>query len=386
VQRALAKSPADRFATMEELIAALPSRAGVTPAPGWAAPPSLPAALAVTPLSFGLGPPPTPSDPRAPASSRARWTLAAVCAAAGAGVAVAAVWLQGDAPAIPPPVGSPRPSEVAARGPDTAPRAQIAPAHAAPADLHCPAIDPAAASRAVAPPLGRPTFRRGADLIIDFSLDQIAPHPEIAGAGGIAVADPAFDGLRGCTESPTGELAVPGAAIDHAAAALRVEITSVEPAGTPAPGGAGARCSYRLTDAHHPELYASLGRDDVPAGNALTGLVRDGNAVYATLQFNGHARATHRKGNLVAMLDLCEHRVVWRSADLTSNAAIALRGDALITGYGFTAEPDSLTALNRWTGARLQRIPLPRTPSELRIRNGTLYVRLYDGYAIVPLR
>src|SRR6185503_19779306 len=117
-----------------------------------------------------------------------------------------------------------------------------------------------------------------------------------------------------------------------------------------------------------------------------SGVVRDGSVVYVTLQFIGYAKEIGRKGNLVVALDLCTHRVLWRSADIVSNSAMLLVGDAIITGYGFTAEPDFLIVLDRWTGAQVQKLTLPKGPDDLRIANGTLFVRLYDGYASIPLR
>lgn len=123
----------------------------------------------------------------------------------------------------------------------------------------------------------------------------------------------------------------------------------------------------------------------MPPFNELTGVLRAGNIVYATLQFNGYAKEIRGKGNLVVALDLCTHAVRWRTADMVSNAAMIAHGDLLITGYGFTAESHHLSYLNRYTGAVLLKENLPKSPEDMRLKDGKLYVRLYDGYLVKPL-
>jgi hypothetical protein len=142
-------------------------------------------------------------------------------------------------------------------------------------------------------------------------------------------------------------------------------------------------CTYRLSDRQDPSRWAEL--PSLPF-NALSGVVRKGDAAYATLQWNGYAAEIRGRGNVVVALDLCAHTTLWTSANLSSNAALLLHGDTLITGYGFTAEKHYLEILNRWTGAEVQRLPLPKSPDDLRVKDGTLYVHLYDGYAAIPLR
>src|SRR5262249_62031057 len=112
---------------------------------------------------------------------------------------------------------------------------------------------------------------------------------------------------------------------DDARSARRIAVTAGEPAGKSGRSWPGVRCAYQLVDRKNPELHAKLD-DVVPPFNELTGVLRAGNVVYATLQFNGYAKEIRGKGNLVVALDLCTHDVRWRTADLVSNAAMILQG------------------------------------------------------------
>jgi hypothetical protein len=55
--------------------------------------------------------------------------------------------------------------------------------------------------------------------------------------------------------------------------------------------------------------------------------------------------------------------VVWRSPNLVSNHRVWILGDYLVTGYGFSDERDYLFVLNKWTGAVVQKLPLPKAPA-----------------------
>lgn len=249
----------------------------------------------------------------------------------------------------------------------------------------CKPVDWSGGPRQLPPLLGSAKVERGKALIVDFTLDKVAPTPAQSGVGGIT-GDPALrDALGNCSDSPTGERAKVGARYEDGRTGLLIEVTEVAPAGQSGRKWEGVRCGYRISLKDDPSQYVTLGAEDVPPFNALSGLQRDHQAVYAALQFNGYAKEIGNKGNLVLGLDLCAHKVAWRSRDLASNAALLLYRDYLITGYGFTKELSRLFVLNRWTGNPAQLISLPKSPSDLRVQEGKLFVRLYDGYAAFPL-
>ena len=145
-------------------------------------------------------------------------------------------------------------------------------------------------------------------------------------------------------------------------------------------------CGVRLADPETPSRFLNVPLSELPAQNELTGIVRAGDSVYLLLQFNGYAKEIGGQGNLVIAGDLCRHRLTWRSPNLASNAPALIRGEYLITGYGFTKEPDWLFVFDRRTGQTIQKLPLPKSPENLRVIEHQLFVQLYDGYAVFGMK
>lgn len=73
-------------------------------------------------------------------------------------------------------------------------------------------------------------------------------------------------------------------------------------------------------------------------------------------------------------LDPAREEVVWRTRDLVSNDIFLVLDHALITGYGFTAEADSVFLLDRRSGDVLDAHPLDSAHSYMEFRGDTLHV------------
>lgn len=232
-------------------------------------------------------------------------------------------------------------------------------------------------------PFGAVKLTRSPKLVVEFSLASVAPEPIAVGSGMFSESGPGYPDL-GCSDSPSGELARAGASHVDDVTGLRIVVTVAAPAGRSGRGWEGARCRYRISDLDRDALWAELG-DVVPAFSAVSGIVRSGDVIFVQLGFNGYSKEAGGKGNFVVALDLAAHRELWRTKDMTSNGAMLLAGDYLVTGYGFTKEKAALHAFDRTTGELVQTIALPKAPSDLRRTREALFVRLYDGYARVEL-
>ena len=80
-------------------------------------------------------------------------------------------------------------------------------------------------------------------------------------------------------------------------------------------------------------------------------------------------------------------RRLWRSKALVANARnFAVTPDYLVTGYGFTAEPDWLYLLDRRTGRVVERLSLPSAPEKITRSGKHFVVRTYDHVLTVKLR
>ena len=75
--------------------------------------------------------------------------------------------------------------------------------------------------------------------------------------------------------------------------------------------------------------------------------------------------------------DLENDKLLWRSADQTYNSMnFVVKGDVILCGYGFTAEPDYLYQINRNTGEVIDRLSLKKAPDLIIEQDGKLYVQL----------
>ena len=92
-----------------------------------------------------------------------------------------------------------------------------------------------------------------------------------------------------------------------------------------------------------------------------------------------YAKSSGGQTGYVTALDPVTGELFWRSEPRVSNARTFVSvGPYLVTGYGFTAEPDALMALRRKDGVIMVRTRLHSAPEYLFDKDGTLLVRAYD--------
>lgn len=107
-------------------------------------------------------------------------------------------------------------------------------------------------------------------------------------------------------------------------------------------------------------------------------VVRD-NVLYVSTGHRTYAASSFGKNAFISAIDLATGELLWQSDPLVSNAAnFLLMGDYIISGYGFTAEPDFLFVLDRTNGKIVKRIPVKSGPEYIIERDGQLFVRTYD--------
>jgi hypothetical protein len=111
----------------------------------------------------------------------------------------------------------------------------------------------------------------------------------------------------------------------------------------------------------------------------ITHALREGDTLYVCNGGGSYARDVFGKKGFVTALDARTGALRWRSAPLTCGATLVLTGDHLITGYGFTAEPDFLHVLRKADGKAVARHVLPSGPSSLTLEGDALVVDTYGG-------
>ena len=112
-----------------------------------------------------------------------------------------------------------------------------------------------------------------------------------------------------------------------------------------------------------------------------------GGVLYVANAHRTYASTTSNRNGYLTALDPETGRVLWQSPSLVANAdGFAVVGDVIVTGYGFTAEPDYLYALDRRTGRALDRLPLPTGPERITANDTRLNIRTYDHRVVARLR
>lgn len=109
--------------------------------------------------------------------------------------------------------------------------------------------------------------------------------------------------------------------------------------------------------------------------------------LYVENAHSTYARSSYGQNAYITAFDVKTKGRLWRSKALVANAqTFAVTPDYLITGYGFTAEPDWLYLLDRRTGRVVERLALPSAPEKITRSGKSFVVRTYDHVLTVRLR
>ena len=100
-----------------------------------------------------------------------------------------------------------------------------------------------------------------------------------------------------------------------------------------------------------------------------------------------YARSSRGMNAYITAIDTRTNRVLWRSQPLVSNSNnFEVIGNLIVSGYGFTAEPDYLYLLDKKTGDVRQRLAVKSKADYIIHKNNKIYVRAYDTDLVVNLK
>jgi hypothetical protein len=144
------------------------------------------------------------------------------------------------------------------------------------------------------------------------------------------------------------------------------------------------RYSFDLESYSHPPRVAPGEREFVY--EEIVWAREAGGVLYVENAHSTYARSSYGRNGYITAIDLGTKRPSWRSPALVANAGTFLVTDRyLVTGYGFTAEPDYLYLLDRRTGRAVDRLPLPSAPERITWRGKQIHVRTYDHDVVLRL-
>lgn len=102
------------------------------------------------------------------------------------------------------------------------------------------------------------------------------------------------------------------------------------------------------------------------------------NILYVELGHSGYASEESWSSYIVA-IDVNTNEVIFRSEPLVANGDnFCIVDDTIICGYGFTAEPDYIYLLDRFTGEKYDTIPVNSAAYQFKVVGDTLYVATYN--------
>lgn len=103
------------------------------------------------------------------------------------------------------------------------------------------------------------------------------------------------------------------------------------------------------------------------------------NVLYVSNSHNTYAKSSCNQNAYITAIDLKTNKLIWRSQALVANSYnFEVIGDVIITGYGFTDEPDYLYQLNIYTGKVIGKSLVKTAPEHIVKKGNYLYVRTYN--------
>jgi hypothetical protein len=89
----------------------------------------------------------------------------------------------------------------------------------------------------------------------------------------------------------------------------------------------------------------------------------------------------------VSAIDLKSGELLWRSQPLVhGGGAFAFFKGFIVTGYGFTDEPDNVFLLRKDTGEVVHKVPVKSAPGSITIAGNIATVETYDAVHEIEIR
>lgn len=104
----------------------------------------------------------------------------------------------------------------------------------------------------------------------------------------------------------------------------------------------------------------------------------DGDVVYVANGGGSYAKEMGGHKGFVSAISLKNQKLLWRSPPLVHGSGpFGIRGDFLVTGYGFTDEPDHLFLLKKESGTVAAKATLESAPGQITLEGNRIHVVAY---------
>jgi hypothetical protein len=111
----------------------------------------------------------------------------------------------------------------------------------------------------------------------------------------------------------------------------------------------------------------------------LTWAAKDKNILFVSHTHPTYAATSGGQNAYISAIDLSTNELIWRTRPLVSNSYnFLVLDEVIVTGYGFTREPDFLYILRKDSGVILAQIKLKTGPNYILEKKGRIHVHCYD--------
>ena len=105
----------------------------------------------------------------------------------------------------------------------------------------------------------------------------------------------------------------------------------------------------------------------------------EGNIMYVSHSGGGNSVEFGYQTGYISAINMLTNEVIWTTQPMTNNCSkIAVVGNSIIAGYGFSEEPDFLYVLDKYSGQRVQKIPIKNAADYVFVKGQTVYVGTYS--------
>mgnify|MGYP001581531859 CR=1 FL=1 len=139
------------------------------------------------------------------------------------------------------------------------------------------------------------------------------------------------------------------------------------------------KAEYALDFSSYLNLPNILPVKDVSTAMGINYLKLENEVLYVSYGHKNFSKHTQGNNSFLTALKMPDGKALWHSKPLVANSVnFVTLVDSIITGYGYTSEPDYLFILNKHTGALSQQIGLKTGPDYIVHRGNEVYVRTYS--------
>jgi hypothetical protein len=114
-----------------------------------------------------------------------------------------------------------------------------------------------------------------------------------------------------------------------------------------------------------------------------------GGVLYVCNGGGSYAKEVHGKKAFISALDPSSGELLWRSDPLVCGHDFVVVGGGIVTGYGFTDEPDFVYVIDRATGRTTQKVPIESAPNHFEMMasgGGRMLVETYAKRHVFQLK